>query len=74
MNLFHISVRNTFFNGVGFIFPILISLIFTPYIVNKLGPDAYGIMGLTGVLWGYFALLDMGLGSGSIKYVSEYMG
>lgn len=29
-------------------------------------------MELTAVLWGYFAFLDMGLGSGNIKYVLEY--
>lgn len=73
MSFFNVSVKNTIFNSIGFVWPIIISLIFTPYIVKNLGDDAYGIMGLTGLLWGYFALLDMGLGSGNIKYVSEYI-
>jgi len=44
----------------------------TPYIVHKLGADAYGVLSIVSVAIGYFGFLDLGLGQATIKYVSEY--
>jgi len=66
------SFKNSLFNAGGFVWPIGISLIFTPYIVHNLGKEEYGILSIVSVVTGYFAFLDLGLGSAGIKYISEY--
>lgn len=66
------SFKNSLFNAGGFIWPIGLSLVFTPYIVNNLGKEEYGILSIVSVVTGYFAFLNLGLGSAGIKYVSEY--
>jgi O-antigen/teichoic acid export membrane protein len=68
----HKSFKNSLFNAGGFIWPIGLSLIFTPYIVHNLGKEAYGILSIVSVVTGYFAFLNLGLGSAGIKYISEY--
>jgi O-antigen/teichoic acid export membrane protein len=44
----------------------------TPYIIKKLGTDAYGILSLIVVLVGYLSFLDLGFSWGLIKYVAEF--
>ncbi len=72
-SLYRQSFKNTIYNTIGWIWPIGLNLVTTPYVVLSLGTDVYGILGIIGVILGYFALLDMGIGAGNIKYVSEYL-
>ncbi len=44
----------------------------TPYILHKLGADAYGILAIVFVVLGYFGFLELGLGKAVVKYVSEF--
>ena len=71
-SLAHKSIKNSLYNVIGFIWPIGLSLVFAPYIVHKLGNDAYGILAIVSMVMGYFAFLNLGLGSAGLKYVSEY--
>lgn len=68
------TIRNSVYNVTGWVWSIGLSFVFTPYIVRRLGVDAYGILALVGAVLGYFAFLDLGLGAATIKYVSEYYG
>ncbi len=68
------TVNNALFNTVSGMLPLLLSFIFWPYIVSKLGDSSYGIYALVGSVIGYFALLDLGLGNAVVKYVAEYAG
>ena len=63
---------NTFFNYLGQLWPRFLNLVLLPVIVLGLGKDAYGLYTLVIVLVGYYALLDLGISSAVIKYVSEY--
>lgn len=65
-------VRNTLFNVVGSGWGILVALFLTPYIINHIGIERYGVWAIVGVLTGYFGLLDFGIGSAFIKYISEF--
>lgn len=44
----------------------------TPYILRHIGIERYGIWAVVGVLTGYFGLLDFGMGTSFVKYISEY--
>ena len=65
-------IRNSYFNVVGWIWLVALNLATVPYIVHKLGYDAYGILALVLLVLGYFSFLDFGLGDAVIKYFSHY--
>lgn len=51
---------------------IILILISTPYLVHKLGADAYGLFSIIIVVIGYFSVLDLGLGAATVKYVADF--
>jgi len=66
--------RNSFFNTISWTTNIAVNLIIIPVMVRHLGVEGYGIYALLTSLFGYFSLLDLGLGQGVVKYVSHYIG
>ena len=69
----HKFLKNISFNLLSRIWYIVLALVTTPYIVTKLGTDAYGILSITLTLVGYFSLTEIGMGNTLIKYLSEYL-
>lgn len=65
-------IRNTIYNAIGKFWGILVALLLTPYIIGYIGVEKYGIWVMAGVLTGYFGLLDFGIGTSFVKYISEY--
>lgn len=57
-----------------FFVSIAIMAILTPYLVEKLGADAFGLWSLTLSILGFFSLLDLGFGTALVKYVAECRG
>jgi O-antigen/teichoic acid export membrane protein len=68
----HILIKNVLYNFISQSWFFILAFFTTPYIVNKLGSDSYGVLSLVGVVLGYFAFLNFGLGPAVIKYISEY--
>jgi len=66
------TLKNAFYNAIGFLFPVVIALFTTPYIVHKLSPEIYGIYILAISLMGLMSFMDLGFGQGIIKFVSHY--
>ena len=65
-------VTNTFFNLVGRSWSFLVTLLLTPYILSRLDVGDFGVWILLGVFTSSFNLLDLGLGSSFVKYISAY--
>lgn len=65
-------IKNTIFNAIGRFWGILITVFLTPYILKHVGIERYGIWAIVSVLTGYFSLLDFGMGTSFVKYISEY--
>lgn len=65
-------LHNAMFNTGSWIFSTFMSFVFLPYIVHKLGAEAYGVLVLVLSAVGYFAVLDLNLGDAVTKYVAEY--
>ena len=63
---------NTFFNVLGRFWSFFVTLLLTPYIFRHLGLRDYGIWASFSVFIGTANLLDLGLGSSFIKFVSAY--
>ncbi len=71
MDLAKKTIKNSLFGILEFAWPILLSLLATPFIIRKLGTDAYGILALVTVVLGFLAFLDLGFTNAAIKYISE---
>src|SRR5438105_2065829 len=51
---------------------ILVGVFLSPYIVHRLGDEAFGLWVLIFSLTGYYGLFDLGIRSSIIRYVSKY--
>jgi len=65
-------IKNTKFNTLGSFWTILVALFLTPYIINRIGIERYGIWAIVGAITGYFGLLDLGIGTSFVKYIAEF--
>ncbi|MFA5162292.1 MAG: polysaccharide biosynthesis C-terminal domain-containing protein [Elusimicrobiales bacterium] len=63
---------NTAFNLLGRAWNMVIAFLMTPYIMKHMGVDRFGVWALVSVVTGYFGLLDMGIGTSYVKYISEH--
>lgn len=71
MTLANKTIGNALSGVVGFAWPILLALVCMPYIVHKLGNEAYGVLALVTSVLGFFAFLDLGVTNASVKYMAE---
>jgi O-antigen/teichoic acid export membrane protein len=65
------TIRNVFFNLASQALILGTSFITTPYIVNKLGADSYGVVILLSTILGYLSFLDLGLSGALTRYLTE---
>jgi len=61
-------------NLLGQGLPLVIGVFTLPMIIRGLGTQAFGAFQLAWAVLGYFALLDLGLGRATTKFVAEYLG
>jgi len=66
-------IKNTISNYANKITAIVIHLIMLPFIVFHIGAVDYGIYLFIGAITGYFGLLDLGVGTSTIKYIAEHV-
>jgi len=71
MTLANKTIQNAVAGIIGFVWPILLALVSMPYIVHRMGNDAYGVLVLVISVLGFFAFLDLGVTNASIKYIAE---
>lgn len=62
---------NTATNFFRFGLLIVIFFLLTPFIINSIGKEEFGLWSLVFSILGVFGLLDMGFGTGVVKWVSE---
>ena len=63
---------NAVLNALAWFVPALTALIAVPITVRGLGSDAYGLLPLVGAVTGYLGLMEMGLGTAIVRYLSYY--
>ncbi len=66
------NFNNALYSSFGFIFPVALTLITTPYIVHKLTAEVFGIYVIAMSLMGVMSFLNLGFGHGTIKFISQY--
>ena len=65
-------IINSVYNVLGFGIPLLLMLIFTPVLINRLGSEGYGLWVIATSALGLMGVFEFGLGAALAKYVSEY--
>ena len=66
------SFKNTAWNLAGTVtYPVMV-LLCTPFFINRLGPDQYGIWMLINTTTQLMSVLNLGLGDANIKFISKY--
>lgn len=65
-------VRNSLANFGGAALPALVTLFTLPVIVAQLGESEYGVLALIVAIVGYFAIIDVNVTAGSVKYLAEF--
>jgi O-antigen/teichoic acid export membrane protein len=68
----HKVIRNTLFTFYARLWCLALSIWLTPYIVSRLGNEAYGVWVLLAALVSYIGLIDLGLGASFVKHIAEY--
>src|SRR5579864_7065645 len=66
--------RNTAWNLVGQILPMLVGILTIPVIISAMGVDRFGVLSLAWVVIGYFSLFDLGIGRALTKLVADRLG
>ena len=51
---------------------ILIQLLYTPFLISKIGQSEYGLFSLINSIIGYLTILDLGFGNAIIVYTAKY--
>ena len=65
--------KNTAFNFAGQVLPLFAGVLLIPYIARGLGLDRFGMLGIIWVVFGYFSLMDFGLGRATTKFLAEWL-
>ena len=64
--------RNAWSNLLGAAIPALVMLGTVPLVVRGLGEAGYGVYALVTAIAGYFAVMDINLTAGSVKYIAQH--
>lgn len=64
--------QNGVLNLVGFALPVLIMLVFTPFLVARMGTEGYGLWTISISILGLAGVMELGLGTAVTKYVAQY--
>src|ERR1700722_13619905 len=70
LRLRHIA-RNVLFNWLGTIANMAVGFLLSPFVLHRLGNVAYGVWVLTVSVVGYLSLLDLGMQSSVLRFVSQ---
>jgi|GEM_PF-816321 len=66
------AFKNAGWSGISYLFAPLLHLAATPYLINKLGTEIYGIWMLINSIIAVSGIASLGLGTATVKYVSQY--
>lgn len=67
------AVRNVSATWLGLAIHGLISFLLSPFILHRLGDEAFSIWILVFALTGYFGLLDLGIRSSIVRYTARFL-
>ncbi len=73
MKIAKIILRNTLSNWTGITINTIITILLTPYILNRLGAERYGIFSIVFGIMHYMVLLEFGIRGAVARFASKYI-
>ena len=67
-------VKNTLWNTLGLVLPIIVGLFAMPVLIHGLGTERFGVLTIAWMFIGYFSIFDFGLGMAMTKLIAERLG
>lgn len=68
------TLKNVSYSSFGYAWSLVFAIFITPIVVFKLGVDKYGVFIFINTIASLVGLIDLGISTAIIKYVSEYIG
>ena len=68
----HRLISNAIYNLVPQVWFLGLTVFTTPFVLHRLGVDAYGILSIVTIVAGYLAFLDLGLNVAVIKFIAAH--
>jgi O-antigen/teichoic acid export membrane protein len=65
-------IANTFFNFLGRFWSFAATIVLTPFMLRYLSDTQFGVWAILSILLNVTGLLDLGLGSSFVKFISAY--
>jgi O-antigen/teichoic acid export membrane protein len=65
-------VKNVTSSWMGLAVNVITGFVVSPYILHKLGDDAFGLWVLVFAITGYYGLFDFGIRSSVVRYVAKF--
>src|SRR5712691_10392351 len=65
-------VRNVSSSWIALGINVLVAIFLSPFILHRVGDDAFGLWVLIFSITGYYGLFDLGIRSSIIRYVAKY--
>jgi len=65
-------VKNTTFNSLSIFINIILNFLLLPYVLRTIGVELYGIYILIITLSGYFNIMEVGVGTATVKFISQH--
>src|SRR5947209_4551303 len=65
-------VKNVGSSWLGLAVNVAVGILVSPYILHKLGDDAFGLWVLVFAITGYYGLFDFGIRSSVVRYVAKF--
>jgi len=68
----HRVISNAIYNLIPQLWFLGLTVFTTPFVLHRLGVDAYGILSIVAIVAGYLAFLDLGLNLAVIKFIAAH--
>lgn len=66
------ALKNSIYNAIGFLLPIVILIVYTPIVIQYLGVREYGVYIFLSTILAILGLVDLGIGTATNKHLIEY--
>ena len=67
------NIRNMLSGVIGWSWPVVLAFAVTPYLLEGLGEEGFGIRSILIMMVGYFSIINFGISGAVTKYMSEYV-
>jgi O-antigen/teichoic acid export membrane protein len=65
-------LRSAVLNVLGWLVPVGLFVFLTPFLINRIGIEAFGLLALVQAVTGYAGILNFGVGDALVRMAATY--